>query len=198
MSDLHSHLDELTELDPALRQLFGRVNPEAFVGLPKPPYVALIGAVIGQIVRYTHAKKVRGNLYTLCGDTFSPGDIDNLSPEQWRAIGLDLTKVEIISNINRYLSDNGLSLQAGDPNIVQQVESLRQIKGVGEWTVATTLLTSFLDWDTFPSGDLFIRKKIQKLYGMSKMPTIAEVKKISHKWSPYRSVVAWYLWRWFD
>jgi 3-methyladenine DNA glycosylase/8-oxoguanine DNA glycosylase len=58
-------------------------------------------------------------------------------------------------------------------------KQLRCVKGIGSWTIETTILTSFLDWDIFPSGDLFIRKKIQKLYNLNKTPTIKQTNDIS-------------------
>ena len=54
------------------------------------------------------------------------------------------------------------------------------------------------DWDVFPCGDLFIRQRLKKIYKLDKVPTISETRKISEKYKPYRSVVAWYLWRWFN
>jgi len=183
----------LISRDPPLDILFKTIGPELFTGLPKPPYVALIGAVIGQIVRYTKAKSVRSKLYEVCGIDFQPSTITNLTTQHWNYIGLGLDKVEVILRINQYLRTNNITL-----NTVENIKSLKQIKGIGEWTINTTILTSFMDWDTFPSGDLFIRKRIKKLYNLTKLPTNREVRNISERWKPYRSIVAWYLWRWFD
>ena len=183
----------LISRDQSLDILFKNIGPELFTGLPKPPYVALIGAVIGQIVRYTKAKSVRSKLYEVCGTDFPPSVITNLTFQHWNYIGLGLDKVEVILRINQYLSTNNITL-----NTVENIKSLKQIKGIGEWTINTTILTSFMDWDTFPSGDLFIRKRIKKLYNLTKLPTNREVRNISERWKPYRSIVAWYLWRWFD
>ena len=183
----------LISRDQSLDILFKTIGPELFTGLPKPPYVALVGAVIGQIVRYTKAKSVRSKLYEVCGIDFSPSVITNLTTQHWNYIGLGLDKVEVILRINQYLLTKNITL-----NTVENIKSLKQIKGIGEWTINTTILTSFMDWDTFPPGDLFIRKRIKKLYNLTKLPTNREVRNISERWKPYRSIVAWYLWRWFD
>lgn len=188
--EIHNYL---IRIDPPLSRLFNTIGPDVFTGLPKPPYVSLIGAVIGQIVRYTHAKSVRSKLYQVCGNNFNHHTINTLKMEHWKYIGLDMSKVEIVLHINQYIENNNITL-----NTLEEIKSLRQIKGVGEWTINTTILTSFMDWDTFPCGDLFIRKRIQKLYKLKKVPTIADVRKISERWKPYRTIVAWYLWRWFE
>ena len=188
--NIHTHL---INKNPELKILFDNVNSESFDNLPKSPYVSLIGAVIGQIIRYTQAKMVRGNLYKVYGNNFTIDNIINLTEQDWYNMGLDLPKVQIINNINSYILNNNINL-----NCIDDIRQLKQIVGVGEWTIDTTILTSFLDWDTFPCGDLFIRKKLQKLYNLSKIPTIKEVRIISEKYKPYRSIVAWYLWRWFN
>ena len=94
----------LIKKDPLLFILFKTIGPDLFTGLPKPPYVALIGAVIGQIVRYTKAKSIRSKLYEVCGNNFSPDTITNLTVKDWNYIGLNLDKIEIILQINQYLS----------------------------------------------------------------------------------------------
>ena len=185
----------LLSIDPSLNILFNTIDPDSFTGLPKPPYVSLIGAVIGQIIRYSHAKSVRSKLYQTCGNNFDIIDINNLSSKQWLDIGLDINKVEIILRINKHIIKNNITLNIDN---IEGIKSLKQIKGIGDWTIDTTILTSFLDWDTFPSGDLFIRNKIKKLYGLTKTPTVKEAKQLSEKWKPYRSIVTWYLWRWFE
>ena len=124
---------------------------------------------------------------------FTPAIIAGLKDEHWSYIGLSPDKVDIINRINQYLIDNNNQLTC-----VDDIKKLKQLQGIGDWTINTTILTSFLDWDIFPSGDLFIRKRIKKLYNLSKVPTVREVRNISERWSPYRSIVAWYLWRWFE
>ncbi len=188
--DIHNYL---ISVDPSLQIVFTQVGIDSFDGLPKPPYVALIGAVIGQIIRYTQAKSVRSNLYRLCGSNFDTHTIASLSRDQWREIGLTSDKLNIIYKLNNYIVDNNIEL-----NTVEDIQKLKRVEGIGDWTIETTILTSFLDWDTFPSGDLFVRKKIKKLYNLPKIPTIKQVKDISERWLPYRSIVTWYLWRWFD
>jgi len=182
----------LMNVDPPMKLLFDSVDPKVFSGIVKTPYVALIGAVIGQIISYSQAKNVRSNLYKICGTNFDINVINNLTPEQWSFIGLDNKKIDIIRNINKYLIESGNKLTTLD-----DINKLKNVNGIGKWTISTTILTSFLDWDTFPSGDLFIRKRIQKLYNLPKLPTISETGIISKRWSPFRTIVTWYFWRWF-
>jgi len=186
---------QLVDADCYLEIVFKNVNTNtAFENLPKPPYVALIGAIIGQIIRYYDAKRIRGNLYKHFGSKFTVDEIDAATDEDWQnIIGIDPSKIGIIKRTNEYLKLTNNKLKTKD-----DVMLLKNIKGIGEWTVETVLLTSMMDWDIFPARDVFLRKKIQKLYALSKRPTEKETRIISEKWKPYRSVVTWYMWRWFN
>ncbi len=120
-------------------------------------------------------------------------DIDSITDENWeKIIGIDPSKIGIIKRTNEYLKSTNNKLET-----ISEIKDLKNIKGIGDWTVQTVLLTSMMDWDIFPERDVFLRKKIQKLYSLSKRPTEKEVKIMSEKWKPYRSIVTWYMWRWF-
>ena len=45
-----------------------------------------------------------------------------------------------------------------------------------------------------PTGDLGIRRGVQLVYEMKRLPTEKEVEGISEGWRPYRSVASMYLW----
>ncbi len=188
-SDIKNYL---IAVDPVLQKVFEQVDIKSFDSLPKTPYVSLIGAIIGQIIRYEQAKSIRSNLYRTCGNSFDISTISQLTLNDWNNIGMDKSKVSVINCVNQYIVDHQLNLYN-----IEHIRSLKNVAGIGEWTIANTILTSFLDWDTFPCGDLFIRKRIKKLYNLNKIPTIREVRELSLKWKPYRTIVAWYFWRWF-
>ena len=150
----------------------------------------MIGAIIGQIIRYQDAKRIRGNLYHKLGIDFNVCDVEKLTDNQLCKIGFDDQKIEILRRTNKFILDNHLDLN-------QNLSRLLEIKGIGEWTLQTVKLTSMLDCDIFPAKDVFLRRKLQKLYNLKKRPTIKETNEFAEKWSPYRSVVCWYMWRWF-
>jgi DNA-3-methyladenine glycosylase II len=49
--------------------------------------------------------------------------------------------------------------------------------------------------DIWPTGDLGVRRGWEKIYALKDEITPAELEKKGSKFSPYRSVVAWYCWR---
>ena len=60
----------------------------------------LIGLVIGQKIRFSIARKIRGNIYIETKSyNFSPNDILNLSEQQWKNIGVDETQKDRILQV---------------------------------------------------------------------------------------------------
>jgi DNA-3-methyladenine glycosylase II len=49
--------------------------------------------------------------------------------------------------------------------------------------------------DIWPTGDLGVRRGWEKIYSLKNEITPKELEKKGEKFSPYRSVVAWYCWR---
>ena len=48
-------------------------------------------------------------------------------------------------------------------------------------------------FDVFLSGDLALRRAIQRAYGFDHLPTEDEVAQVSDRWRPYRSLAVSYL-----
>ena len=189
----------LISVDPALERLFTEVDRKGkldFQALCKTTYVALIGAILGQIISYQEAKKLRSKLYLMVGTNFNISDIDTILTGP-KTTEFPSKFINIITNVNRYLHENQITDQQIN-SLEFNIDSLLKIDGLGPWTVATTKLTAFRSWDLFPEGDKFIQKKIMKLYQLNKLPGKKDQKTISDRWSPYRTMVTWYLWRWFD
>jgi DNA-3-methyladenine glycosylase II len=47
--------------------------------------------------------------------------------------------------------------------------------------------------DVFLSGDIALRRAIQKVYGIDHVPTEDEMQQLSDRWRPYRSLAVSYL-----
>lgn len=182
----------LLECDPCLIIPF-RDATVKWEEIVKSPYVALIGAIIGQKISYTRARKIRGNVYQQFGINFTPVEIESASDTTFRQCGLSENKVAIVRRVNSHLRSEKLKLTTSD-----EIRGLISITGIGPWTIKTVLLTSMLDLTVFPESDLFIKKKMRKLYNLDHLPTKGEIQEKVKLWNPYQGIVAWYLWRWFS
>ncbi len=81
------------------------------------------------------------------------------------------------------------------------IEYLVPIKGVGRWTVEMLLMFTLGREDVFAPDDLGIQNAMIGLYKLdkaNKKELIESMKKISLKWSPYRTYACLYLWNWKD
>ncbi|GAH68368.1 unnamed protein product, partial [marine sediment metagenome] len=129
-------------------------------------------------------------LYTKLGVKFTCVDSSKLSDIEWNQLGLDQRQIDIIHRVEEYCS--------GCPEWFDDLEQLRTaVKGIGPWTIQVVQLMSLTNLDIFPTNDVFINERIRRLYGLGERPTKSQVEKISAVWSPYRSIVCWWLWRWF-
>jgi len=182
-------LNELLQKDIFLIHVFNKVNSSIFNTISKTPYVALIGAIIGQRISFVQARKLRSSLYQLLGTNFSPNDIDKHINE----LNFPSNVKQTITNVNTFIVEQQLDL-----NKQEDLEKIIKIPGIGPWTLNTTKLVIMKDdLDIFPQQDLFLRKKVKQLYLLPRIPTPKEMKQMALKWAPYRSIVCWYLWRWF-
>lgn len=193
----------LISRDPKLERLFNEVPELDFNTLYKPPYISLVGAIIGQQISYRQARAIRSKLYDLINKKSNSNNcmycnavaLEAIPDIELLSIGITRHKLNIIRNLNTYLIKNGWVYYSLD---VEQIISTIRINGISDWTIQTTMLTSFMDWNIFPSGDLFLQNKIKKLYNLKKKPTPYEVEKIAVNWKPYKTFVCWYMWRWLN
>lgn len=149
----------------------------------------LIGLVIGQKIRFSIARKIRGNIYIETKSyNFSPNDILNLSEQQWKNIGVDETQKDRILQVTNYFVNNKIDV---DKLTNEDILNLKQIKGIGEWTVTTLLIEYGLDLDLFTTLDKHTNSQIKKYY---KIET-KDIETFAEKWKPYRSIAFWYLWK---
>lgn len=116
-----------------------------------------------------------------------------------RKSGISNSKAQYIQNIAEAFVKNNLHkekfLAQTDEEVIQE---LIQIKGVGRWTSEMFLIFSLGRPDVFSAGDLGLRKGVQKLYGLRKLPEEKQLFRIAKKWSPYRSYASLLLWKSLD
>jgi DNA-3-methyladenine glycosylase II len=87
------------------------------------------------------------------------------------------------------LSDEGLAGMADD-----EVEAaLTEVPGIGPWSAHGFLLVALDRPDVFLTGDIALRRAIQRVYGFDHVPTEDELIELSDRWRPYRSLAVSYL-----
>lgn len=183
----------LVKQDPCLARLFTEVGKLDFSKLIKSPFPALVGVILGQKISYTRAKSLRSQLYDIVGGIeFTPIDILTNKDKLYKTYAEYRLQADLIISCAERFKDKTSNITADD------IKSLKSISGIGDWTVDATLVTAMLA-DVIPLGDAFLKKRIAKLYNLnSNLISIEQIRQISSAWTPYRHIVTWYLWRWFD
>jgi DNA-3-methyladenine glycosylase II len=74
---------------------------------------------------------------------------------------------------------------------------LKQIKGIGDWTVDIYLLFALQRTDIFPVGDLAMINALKEIKKLDKGISKEEIILLSEAWRPHRSVATMLLWHYY-
>ena len=128
-----------------------------------------------------------------------PKDILLLNNEDMKKIGLSSQKIKYIKNLADYFDSNLFNSNKVKKMSNEEISrELIQIKGIGQWTIDMFLMFTLNRPDVMPYLDLGIQKGIKILFNLDHLPTKDEMKNISIKWKPYRTVACWYIWKIVD
>jgi DNA-3-methyladenine glycosylase II len=191
----------LKKVDPVMGTVIEKVG--SYKGWPTSGgthFDAVARSIVFQQLSGKAASTIHGRFHGLYGGRAPlPAELATTSDEKLRAVGLSRQK-------SAYLKDLGARVAAGELPIEtlheltdeEIITALTQVKGIGRWTAQMFLMFRLGRLDVLPDLDLGIQKGIQRAYRLRKLPTPERVKKIGAKWTPYRTVASWYLWRLID
>jgi DNA-3-methyladenine glycosylase II len=115
-------------------------------------------------------------------------------PQVLRNSGFSARKGRTLRDLAERFVDGRLSDEALAQMSDEEVEAaLTEVSGIGLWTARGFLLVALNRPDVFLSGDLALRRAIQRAYGFDHLPTGDEVAQVSDRWRPYRSLAVSYL-----
>ena len=195
-------LTRLKRVDPALGRLIKEIGPFALqIGRADGPFDALLRAIAYQQLSGKAAATIYGRFRARVGESTlpHPAAIAALDDESLRACGLSRQKVSYIRDLCRLVESGALDLSTlGDLGDEEVIAALTQVRGFGRWSAEMFLMFQLGRLDVWPSTDLGVRKGLQRLRGEDEMPSFAEAALRGDPYRPFRTVVAWYLWRSLD
>jgi len=136
------------------------------------------------------------------GEEPSCNRILQIEKSRLRSIGLSESKCNYIHNVCSFFEEQQLNdekLHAMSNEDV--IETLIQIKGVGNWTIQMLLMFAMAREDVFAPDDLGIQKAMTNLYkldNLSPKDLKRQMATISENWKPYRTYACLALWSWKD
>jgi len=192
---------ELTKRDKKLAPIIKASGP-CRIKPHTDHYGELVGSIVGQQLSSKAAAVIWQRVLDLFGGKMpSSAQLIKVEDQKLRDVGLSWAKVGYVKDLAQHIIDGRLDLDhiATMPN-EQLIEQLTAVKGIGEWSAHMFMMFGLGRLDILPTGDLGIRKAIQKLYDLKSLPDPTKIITIANKnkWHPYESVASWYLWQSLD
>ena len=190
----------LREADPVLRRLIDArpdSRPRAWLDelLPLDSFGTLVFQVAGQQLSVASTRAIISHLQERFGGRMPSADeLLAADPRVLRDSGFSARKAETLRALAQRFVDGRLSDEAFSRMTDDEVEAtLTEVPGIGPWTARGFLLVALDRPDVFLTGDLALRRAIQRSYGFDQLPTEEEVAEVSDRWRPYRSLAVSYL-----
>lgn len=193
-------LRHLRSVDPLLVPLIDIHHPPTFDNF-HTPFLALTRSILYQQLAYKAGTSIYTRFIALCGGESGvvPETVLALTPQQLRQIGVSGRKASYLHDLARKYQNGILS----DSAIVNMDDKslftmLTMVNGIGSWSVHMFMIFSLHRPDVLPVNDLGVRKGVQLLYNLEELPRPSQMDQLCEKWRPYRSVAAWYMWRFVE
>lgn len=211
--DSHQAIAALSASDIKLGKLIDRAG--AFtLRLPaqQSPFEALAESIIyqqlhGKAAASIHARLLAG-FEPVCGvgKHFSAQQLLDCPNEQLRAAGLSHNKSLALRDLAAKTVDGTVPPLATIKKMSDEdiIEHLTQVRGIGRWTIEMLLIFRLGRPDVLPVSDYGVRKGFALTFlGLKPgqkvtadlLATPEQMERRAKKWTPWRSVASWYLWR---
>lgn len=174
----------------------------AAYGLPplwerEPGFATLVYIILEQQVSLASAKAAFDRLQATLG-RITPDNFLTLSNAELKTIGFSRQKTLYAQLLAEAILTKQLDLDALPKLPDDEVRAtLKQLKGIGDWTADIYLLMVLGRPDIWPRGDLALIVAMQKLKQLSARPTAKEFAALGESWKPFRAVAARLLWHFY-
>jgi len=171
--------------------------PESQARTNESYFSDLCESIIGQQLSNKAADTIIGRIKKLLPDeSFTPESVFAADTETLRDAGASYAKISYIKNLAQAWQDNEIEhdkfAELSDEEIIKE---LTKVKGIGRWTAEMFLMFSLGRSDVFSAGDLGLKNAMIKTYHLSDAPTKDELKALTDKWAPNRTLACRILWR---
>jgi AraC family transcriptional regulator, regulatory protein of adaptative response / DNA-3-methyladenine glycosylase II len=186
--------------DPLLKRSVRR-RPGLRVPGAWDPFEIAVRAILGQQVSVKGATTLAGRLVAKFGERVpdaAPSAPDHLFPTadalaeaDVASIGMPETRGEAVRALARAVRDGAIPLHWG-ADAEDAHTALVALPGVGDWTADYIAMRALGEPDSFPAGDLGVRKAMAN--GHDRLPPVREVLARAEAWRPWRAYAVLHLW----
>ena len=164
-------------------------------------FKSLLRSIIHQQLSGKAARTIENRFLELYNGNRYPTSEEVLKTpaEAIQNVGISRMKTEYIRGLAKIIDDGDIRLEKLSELSNDEVGNvLKEVKGIGQWTVDMFLIFSLNRPDVFPLNDLGIQKGLMLLLGRQKKLSREAMLSHSKKWKPYRTLASLYLWKIVD
>lgn len=163
----------------------------------EPGFTTLVQIILEQQVSLASAKATFNRLCNYLV-LLTPENLLKLNDDELKALGFSWQKTSYVRALSKAIASKKINLD----RLAQEEEDtirleLKQIKGIGDWTVDMYLLMALQRPDIFAKSDLAVVIAVQRLKNLVKRPTKEEILAIASNWQPWRSIATQLLWHYY-
>lgn len=188
----------LCQKDKRLKKLISMVGKIEYYTHTDNPYEFIIHEIIEQMLSIKVGYVLFSRLKDLCNGSILPEEINHLSDEQLKSIGISNAKVKYIRSITNDISNGKITLNDFNNMTDDEIiSSLTSVHGIGPWTAKMYLIFVLDRPDVLPFEDGAFIQSYKWLYKTENIDKKLIINKCQ-KWKPYSSVAARYMYRALD
>ncbi len=188
----------LRRADPVMARIIDQVGTCRFQPRAEGSHFdAVVRAIVYQQLSGSAAFTIYSRVLALFdGAPPRPAQLAATADERLRSVGLSRQKISYLKDLAAHVERGDLPIdRLHDLEDDAILQALTRVKGVGTWTAQMFLMFRLGRADVLPTGDLGIRKAMQRAYRMRRLPDDARMRRVAASWTPYSTVACWYLWR---
>jgi len=155
-------------------------------------FQTLLQAIVSQQVSVAAANAIWSRLEL--EKLLDPDKILKTNEVHLKAVGLSRQKIRYAKALAAANLDYTALREKGDDEVIK---ILTEVPGIGVWTAEIYAMFSLKRADVFAAGDLALKESARLLFSLDKRPNEGELRVLSKKWSPWRSVAALLLWDYY-
>lgn len=186
--------------DPVMARLVTAAGPFTLVPqLTRTPFESLARSIAHQQLSTVVAGRIVERFVEHFGSTSfpTPAQVRAAIDTDLRAVGFSYAKIASLKDLAAKTLDG---VVPATPELVvlsddEIIERLTQVRGIGHWTAEMLLMFQLGRPDVLPVDDFGVRNGFRLAYGLKGLPTPRALAAFGQRWTPHRSVAAWYLWR---
>ena len=199
MLSLHYDLDNekvkyLISTDEKLGKLIRYINKTELI-IEEDGFKCIVKYIIGQQI----SDKARETIWQrVCAilKNITPENILAINDNELRKVGLSERKVNYIKILaSAVISEDINFYDFKELTNEEIIKKLTALKGIGQWTAEMYLIFSLGRENVLSKGDGTIRRTIQWMYDLEKLPSSEILLKYFSSWTQYATIVSSYLWK---